>query len=74
MHSPAAQQIVVAPEVLDLEVFAQEKGVDLREAIAHAGVAKTTYWRWCNEGVEPHTPTLRKIRAAIAELADGAAR
>lgn len=59
----------VAPEVIELELLAQKAAVPMAKALRHAGVAHTTYWRWRNEGKDPQSSTLRKVRAAITELA-----
>lgn len=59
----------VAPEVIELEQLAQRVAVPMSSALKLAGVASTTYWRWRHDGKEPLTKTVRKIRAAITELA-----
>lgn len=59
----------IAPEVIELEELARAKAVRLPEALRLAGVASSTYWRWRHDGKEPLTRTVRKIRAAIDELA-----
>lgn len=58
----------VAPEVRDLEQLARTSNVSMSRALAKAGVAKSTYWRWRYDGKEPLTGTVRKVRAAIQEL------
>lgn len=62
----------IAPEVIELEELAARERVDLPLALAKAGVAKTTHYRW-TKGAEPLTGTIRKVRAAILELAQQAA-
>jgi hypothetical protein len=62
----------IAPEVLELEDMAERANVPLGKALRRAGVASSTYWRWRHDGKEPLTRTVRKIRAAIEELADAA--
>jgi hypothetical protein len=59
----------IAPEVLELEELARQREVPLPRALRLAGVASSTYWRWRHDGKEPLTKTVRKIRAAIDELA-----
>lgn len=59
----------IAPEVRELEQLATQSNVQMSRALKRAGVASTTYWRWVNEGKEPLTGTIRKVRAAITELA-----
>jgi hypothetical protein len=59
----------VAPEVQELEVLAQTVNVPMSRALARAGVSLSTYWRWRHAGKEPLTTTVRKVRAAIEELA-----
>jgi hypothetical protein len=73
MHSSSPSEAVVAPEVIELEAFAADNGVPMPEALAHAGVAKTTYWRWRHAGTEPHTPTLRKLKSSISVLSEARA-
>lgn len=63
----------IAPEVIELEQLAQRVAVPMSQALKRAGVASTTYWRWRHEGKEPLTGTIRKVRAAITELAERAA-
>lgn len=63
----------IAPEVNELEALAEAKAVPLGVALKRAGVSSTTYWRWRHEGREPLTKTVRRIRAAIVELAAEAA-
>ena len=63
----------IAPEVIELEQLAQREAVQMGLALKRAGVASTTYWRWRHAGKEPLTGTIRKIRAAITELAERAA-
>lgn len=60
----------VAPEVVELELLAGKAAVPMSRALAKAGVSLSTYWRWRHEGKEPLTGTIRKVRAAIGELAD----
>lgn len=60
----------IAPEVIELEQLAQRVAVPMSRALKQAGVASTTYWRWRHEGKEPLTGTIRKVRAAINELAE----
>lgn len=60
----------IAPEVIELEQLAARVGVSFPAALKKAGLAHTTYPRWKNEGREPSTRTIRKLRAAIAELAE----
>lgn len=63
----------IAPEVTELEDLARLGSVHFPEALRRAGVANSTYWRWRHAGKEPLTGTVRKIRAAINELAERAA-
>lgn len=63
----------IAPEVNALEVLAKDAAVPLGIALKRAGVSSTTYWRWRHEGREPLMKTVRKVRAAITELASEAA-
>lgn len=63
----------IAPEVIELEQLAQRVAVPMAAALKRAGVAHTTYWRWRHEGKEPLTGTIRKVRAAITELAEARA-
>lgn len=37
-------------------------------ALAHAGIAYTTWWRWRAKRVEPRASTLRKLQLVLAEL------
>ena len=62
----------IAPEVIELEQLAQRVAVPMARALKKAGVASTTYWRWRHEGKEPLTGTIRKVRAAINDLAERA--
>lgn len=62
----------IAPEVIELEQLAARVAVPMAKALKHAGVSHTTYWRWRHEGKEPLTGTIRKVRAAIAEIAGAA--
>ena len=62
----------IAPEVIELEELARSLDVHLPRALRRAGVADSTYWRWRHDGKEPLTTTVRKIRAAIHELAEAA--
>ena len=62
----------IAPEVTELEDLAGKLAVKLPEALRRAGVANSTYWRWRYAGKEPLTGTIRKVRAAINELAGAA--
>lgn len=59
----------IAPEVSELEAQAKAAKVAITRALARAGVANSTYYRWKHEGAEPLASTLRKVRAAIEELA-----
>lgn len=59
----------VAPEVTELELLAQRVAVPIGLALKRAGVAHTTYGRW-KHGTEPLARSLRKVRAAITELAN----
>ena len=59
----------IAPEVIELEELAKSAGVPIGKALRKAKVASSTYWRWRHDGKEPLTTTVRKIKAAIAELA-----
>lgn len=59
----------IAAEVNDLEALATAADVSLPVALKRAGVSSTTYWRWRHEGREPLNRTIRKVRAAIDELA-----
>lgn len=63
----------IAPEVSELESLAKDAAVDLTAALKRAKIADTTYWRWKYEGREPLAKTVRKVRAAITELAAEAA-
>lgn len=63
----------VAPEVIELEQLAQRVAVPMPLALKRAGVAVSTYWRWRHGGKEPLTGTIRKVRAAINDLAERAA-
>lgn len=63
----------VAPEVTELEALAAQAGVPIFDALARAGVAKSTYWRWRHDGKDPLSATLRKVRSAIRELSEQAA-
>lgn len=62
----------IAPEVRELEVLAERAKIPMSRALARAGVSLSTYWRWRHEGKEPLTGTIRKVRAAINELAEAA--
>lgn len=59
----------IAPEIHELEVMAQAASIHIYSALSKAGVARSTYWRWKNDGAAPSTVTVRKVRAAINELA-----
>lgn len=59
----------IAPEVSELEAQAKAAKVAITRALARAGVANSTYYRWKHEGAEPLARTVRKVRAAIEELA-----
>lgn len=58
----------IAPEVSELEAQAKAAKVAITRALAHAGVANSTFYRWKHEGAEPLARTVRKVRAAIEEL------
>lgn len=58
----------IAPEVRELEDLAEKVSVNIFDALAKAGVASSTYWRWRHDGKEPLTATVRRVRAAINEL------
>jgi hypothetical protein len=58
----------IAPEVQELEELAQRAALPMSRVLAKAGVASTTYWRWRHSGSEPHTRTVRRLKAAIVEL------
>jgi hypothetical protein len=62
----------IAPEVEELEQLAGAANIPMSRALAKAGVSLSTYWRWRHEGKEPLTGTIRKVRAAITELAQAA--
>jgi hypothetical protein len=64
----------IAPEVIELEQLAQRVAVPMEDALIKAGVDRTTYWRWHHHGKEPLNRTLRRVRAAIAEIAAERAR
>lgn len=66
MQSPDA---TVAPEVREIEALAEKAQVPMTRVLDRAGVALTTYWRWRNAGSEPKVGTIRKLRAALNELA-----
>lgn len=59
----------IAPEVRELEALAAKANVPITRALARAGVSNSTHYRWVHEGAEPLTGTIRKVRAAIEELA-----
>lgn len=59
----------VAPEVVELQELAATAQIPITRALSRAGVSNSTYWRWVHKGKEPLTGTVRKVRAAIAELA-----
>jgi hypothetical protein len=61
----------IAPEVRELQELAANAQIPITRALAKAGVANSTYWRWCHEGKDPKAGSLRKVRAAIRELAEG---
>jgi predicted DNA-binding protein (UPF0251 family) len=58
----------IAPEIQELEALAQSANVQIKDALAHAGVSQSTYWRWRHEGRDPLVGTLRRVRAAIDQL------
>lgn len=58
----------IAPEVRELEELAGKANVKITRALAKAGVAHSTYFRWTHDGAEPLAKTVRKVRAAIEEL------
>lgn len=58
----------IAPEVEELKALAQDAKIPITRALARAGVANSTYWRWVHEGKEPMTGSIRKVRAAIEEI------
>lgn len=58
----------IAPEVRELEELAGEANIPITRALARAGVANSTYFRWKHEGAEPLAKTVRKVRAALEEL------
>lgn len=58
----------IAPEVSELEALAKAAKIPMTRALARAGVANSTYFRWRHEGAEPLAKTVRKVRAAIEEL------
>lgn len=57
-----------APTCEDLERMADLVGVPMPVALAHAGIAYTTWWRWRAKRVEPRASTLRKLQLVLAEL------
>jgi predicted transcriptional regulator len=57
-----------APEVTEIESLANAKGVEMGTALARAGVATSTYWRWKEGRTDPQSKTLRRIKAAISDL------
>ena len=59
----------IAPEVRELEALAETAQVPMSRVLAKAGVASSTYWRWRHEGKDPQSKTLRKLKAALQELA-----
>lgn len=61
----------IAPEVRELEQLARSAKIPITRALARAGVANSTYWRWRHEGQDPQASSLRKVREAIQELAAG---
>lgn len=56
------------PTCDDLERMASLVGVPMPVALAHAGIAHTTWWRWRTERVAPRASTLKKLQLVIAEL------
>lgn len=62
----------MAPEVREIEQLAEGAKLPMSRVLAQAGVASSSYWRWRYAGIEPHTRTVRKLKAAISELAGGA--
>lgn len=58
----------IAPEVEELTTLAKDANVPITRALARAGVANSTYWRWVHAGKEPMTGSIRKVRAAIEEI------
>lgn len=58
--------------VAEVETAAMSAGVAMRDVLARAGVAPSTYWRWRKEGRWPSTSTLARLRAAVADLAGAA--
>lgn len=59
----------IAPEVAELKALADDAKVPITRALARAGVANSTYWRWVHEGSEPMSVSIRRVRAAIHEIA-----
>lgn len=57
-----------APEVTEIESLASTRGVEMGAALAKAGVATSTYWRWREGRTDPQSKTLRRIKAAISDL------
>lgn len=55
------------PEVMEIEALAKAADVPMPAVLKRAGVAASTYWRWRNKGLAPHTRTLRKLKTAIEE-------
>lgn len=62
-----------APEIVALELRAEQAGVQISRALAVARVAPSTYYRWREGITDPQTRTLRRVRTAIDAIADGAA-
>jgi hypothetical protein len=49
------------PSFEDLENFATEKGVKLKDVCLHLGFERTTIWRWKTESREMQICNLKKI-------------
>lgn len=54
---------LLSPE--DVERLAAERGIPLREVIARAGIAHTTFYRWKARKTEPTLDVYRRIRDAL---------
>lgn len=70
--APPPLQLPEETLVAEVESAAISAGVAMRDVLARAGVAPSTYWRWRKEGRWPSTSTLARLRAAVADLAGAA--
>lgn len=58
----------IAPEVIEIKALAEAYNIKMSAVLAKVGVPYSTYWRWLNDGADPKTSTLRRVRATLEEM------